>query len=251
MWQFVRKILKRLVPCSIRLIYYNVNDKISKKNNGNKTSFETVLENLKNRGIFVKTVIDIGASDGRWSNKVMNVFSEAEYLLIEANKVHKNGLEKFKENNQKIKYIIAAAGDKTGEIYFEGSDPFGGLAMHEKPQGKYSVVKAVTVDQCVHENELSGPFLMKLDTHGFEVPIFTGAEKTLNDTNIIIVEVYNFKIAKDSLLFYEMCKYMGKNGFRCSGIINVKNRMKDNFLWEMDMVFVRDTREEFTDNEFS
>ena len=239
----LKKIIKFFIPYGIIVIRNRV-----KQMRGD--TFNNVLLNLKERGISANTIIDIGASDGRWSNEVMKVFPRSKFFLIEANTFHKNGLDKFKKNNKNVEYIIAAAGDKLGQIYFNNADPFGGIAMHEKPEGDSIVVPVVTVDHCVDENELSGPFLLKLDTHGFEIPIFEGASKMLKETNIIIIEAYNFKIAKDSLLFHEMCEYMDKNGFRCSGIIDISYRPKDKFLWQMDLVFVKNTREEFMDNNY-
>jgi FkbM family methyltransferase len=213
-------------------------------------SFESILSNLKKRGISANTIIDIGASDGRWSNDILDVFPESRFFLIEANEIHKNGLESFKKENKNVEYVLAAAGDKMGQIYFDNADPFGGLAMYEKPKENFIQVPVVTVDHCVSEYKLEGPFLLKLDTHGFEIPIFNGAFKTWEDINVIVVEAYNFKIARDCLLFYEMCEYMKKNRFRCSDLINVSHRPKDNFLWQMDLVFVKDTREEFNDNNY-
>jgi len=37
-----------------------------------------------------------------------------------------------------------------------------------------------------------GPYLIKLDTHGVEIPILNGSAQTLKDTNVLVVEVYNF-----------------------------------------------------------
>jgi FkbM family methyltransferase len=213
-------------------------------------SFKSILSNLKERGISANTIIDIGASDGRWSNDILKIFPKSKFFLIEANEIHKSGLESFKKKNKNVEYILAAAGDKMGQIYFDNSDPFGGLAMTEKTNENNIQLPVVTTDHCVCENNLCGPFLLKLDTHGFEIPIFNGASKTMKDTNIIIVEAYNFKIAKESLLFYEMCDYMKKNGFRCSGLIDVCHRPKDNFLWQMDLIFVKETRNEFNDNNY-
>ena len=238
-----KKIIKLFVPYGI--IAIRNRNKVK-----SKSSFEVVLGNLKQRGVLINTVIDIGASDGRWSNDVMKIFPESKYFLIEANEFHKNGLEIFKKNNKKVEYIIAAAGDREGEIYFDNNDPFGGLAMNEKPEGNFSVVPVVTVDHYVQEKQYKGPFLLKLDTHGFEVPIINGALESLKKASIVIIEAYNFKIAKDSLLFYEMCEHMSKYGFRCSGIVDISYRPKDKFLWQMDLIFVRETREEFMDNNY-
>jgi len=238
----LRKIVKCFVPYGIIALYNR------RKKEAN--TFNNVLKNLIQRGINANTVIDIGASDGRWSNNIINIFPQSKFFLVEANNVHKKGLDDFKKQNKNVEYIIAAAGDELGYIYFDNTDPFGGLAMHEKPEGNFISVPVVTVDHCISKNELSGPFLLKLDTHGFEIPILNGASKMLKDTSIIIIEAYNFKIAKDSLLFWEMCEYMEKKGFRCCGIIDVSYRPKDKFLWQMDLVFVKDTRDEYKDNNY-
>jgi FkbM family methyltransferase len=252
----IKKIIKYFIPYGIieirNRLQRNKKEKLNPKklNTFRYNSFEYNLAKLKQRGIYANTIIDIGASNGSWSKRIMDVFPESKYFLIEANNYHKNELEKFKENNKNIEYIIAAASDKIGQIYFDNSDPFGGLAIHEKPENNFTIIPAVTVDHCVLNNELRGPFLLKLDTHGFEVPIFEGSIKMLKETEIIVVEAYNFKIAKDSLLFYEMCEYMKKHGFRCNGIIDVSYRPKDNFLWQMDLVFIKQTKEEFNDKNY-
>jgi FkbM family methyltransferase len=213
-------------------------------------TFASILLNLKHRGISVNTIIDIGASDGRWSDSILTVFPESHFFLIEANDIHRSHLEGFKKKNKNVEYIIAAAGDEVGNIYFDNTDPFGGLATHEKTNEDLIEVPVVTVDHCACNGKLVGPFLLKLDTHGFELPIFKGASKVLEDTNIIVVEAYNFRLTRDTLLFYEMCEYMMKKGFRCSGLIEPGCRPKDGFLWQMDLIFVRETRKEFTDNNY-
>ena len=55
---------------------------------------------------------------------------------------------------------------------------------------------------------MTGPFLIKLDTHGMEVPILNGAKQTLQDASIVILETYIFSIGPESLLFDEMCRHM-------------------------------------------
>jgi hypothetical protein len=98
--------------------------------------------------------------------------------------------------------------------------------------------------------DLPAPFALKLDTHGFEVPIFEGASGILERTNLIIVEVYNFKIAEGALKFYEMCLYLEKKGFLCADIADIMRRPGDNFLWQTDLFFLRKNRPEFLQNRY-
>jgi len=93
-------------------------------------SLESALERIRVKDIKIETVIDVGASNGSWSKIVQQYFPKAFYYLIEANPYHLNSLEKFKLSSQNIDFVLAAAGDINGEIYFDASDPFGGLASH-------------------------------------------------------------------------------------------------------------------------
>ena len=58
----------------------------------------------------VATVIDVGASDGRWSGEIMQHFPSASYLLIEAQEgVRGAGLQRFKAAHPGVGYEICAA----------------------------------------------------------------------------------------------------------------------------------------------
>ena len=116
--------------------------------------------------------------------------------------------------------------------------------------GKKRKVQQKTIDQLVIDNNLSGPFLLKFDTHGYEVPILEGAQKTLQNTNIIIMEVYNFKITDSSLLFYEMCAHMKKLGFRCYDLVDPMLRDHDNAFWQMDLYFCQDENKIFAHHKY-
>lgn len=211
---------------------------------------ETAIYRERARETVINTVIDIGASDGRWSKMVFRHYSSAFYFLVEAQEVHRAALEKMKTNFSSMDYILAAAGDKNGNIYFNAGNPFGGVASYTSDISCCVNVPMVTIDYCVSQKNLKPPFLLKLDTHGFEVPIIEGANETLKQTNIIIIEVYNFKITKNSLRFYEMCAYLEKQGFLLADICDPMRRSKDKILWQMDFVFISKNRDEFKYNTY-
>ena len=218
----------------------------------NNLSLEACLSRCKSRGISIQTVIDIGASDGRWSLVTKKYFPKAFYFLVEARKEHEESLLKVKNENSKFDYIISAAGDMIGNIYFDANDLFGGLASHKpfKDDCISISVPVTTIDYQVKDKALKPPFLLKLDTHGFEVPIFEGAKQLLQDTQLIVVETYNFKLTEDSLRFHEMCDYMEKNGFRCIDICEPLHRFKDQAFWQVDLFFVPSSNEAFNSNSF-
>jgi hypothetical protein len=89
-----------------------------------------------------------------------------------------------------------------------------------------------------------------LDTHGYEVPILEGATETLKNTNLLIIEAYNFQIAHKSLRFWELCSYVEKLGFLPFNMVDFMHRSKDNAFWQMDIFFLRAEHPVFSSNTY-
>lgn len=213
-------------------------------------TMEAGIKRCRERGIEIGTVIDIGASDGRWSETFIKYFPEPYYLLIEAQQPHEKGLASFCRRHPNSEYLIAAAGNRYGEIYFEAEDLFGGVASEKPPAGKYIIIPSVTVDGEISKRSLQPPFAIKMDTHGYELPILEGCADCLKSTNLLIIEAYIFNLTGDTPRFYELCSYLDKKGFYPIDIADLTWREYDNSLWQMDLFFIRKERKEFTYSSF-
>lgn len=207
-------------------------------------SMAGLLAGLKRRGPAVQTIIDVGASDGRWSLDAMRFFPDANYLLVEAQSCHADALRAFVKEHTRSRIVMAAAGAEKGTIFFDASDPFGGQATQKEDNGKVSV-PLTSLDIEVAASGFPGPYLAKLDTHGYEKPILQGAERVLREASALIIECYNFRLGPECLLFHEICNLLGEQGFRCLDVADVMHRELDGAFWQMDALFVRQDREEF------
>ncbi|MBI1881505.1 MAG: FkbM family methyltransferase [Chloroflexi bacterium] len=185
-----------------------------------------------------------------WTEQCRKWFPEAFYFLIEAQKPHEPDLITFKRRRSNVDYIIAAAGDVEGQIYFDATNLMGGAASHTPFEKNCIIVPVTTVDIQVSLKNLLPPFLIKLDTHGFEVPILEGAKQTLKQTELIVMEVYNFNIVPNSLRFHEMCAYMESQGFRCIDLCDPRHRPRDGALWQFDLFFARSENPIFASNNY-
>ncbi len=204
------------------------------------------LSRSVSRGLNVNSIIDIGASDGRWSRDCLRFLPRARYLLIEALVAHEEALKQFKRLNANVEYVIAAAGRKEAKVYFyDNGSIFGGVASEKFFNEKCTELPSVSIDDQVKKYHLQPPFLIKMDTHGFEVPILEGAVNTIKNAELIIIETYPHKLTSECLKYYEMCVYMEKLGFSPIEIVNLELREYDNSLWEMDTFFIRSDRKEF------
>ena len=205
----------------------------------------------RRRDVVVETVVDVGASDGRWSSQMMRHFPKATYFLVEAQATaHREALEQFKAEHANVEFALCAAGNADGEIFFDASDPLGGAAGATPFSAHNVVVPMRTVDTLVRERGLRGPFLLKLDTHGFEAPILNGARETLAQCSMLVIEVYNFTLRPGCLRFYELCSLLETRGFRCADLFDVMVRPGDHTLWQMDMVFLPSTHPVFRQDSY-
>jgi FkbM family methyltransferase len=211
-----------------------------------RCTMEAAFRALRARKHAFRTVIDIGASNGSWSDLLMRHFPECQYFLVEAQPVHEPALRDYCAHHRNAQYVLAAAGERAGKIFFDVDDPFGGQASSTRSSPDQAVLPVVTIDAEVATRKLSGPYLLKFDTHGFELPILKGAVDTLAKTDVIVMECYNFRISPQCLTFPEMCAYLGERGFRCIDLVDPLHRPHDDSFWQMDLVFVRDNRPEFS-----
>ncbi|MGC3947710.1 MAG: FkbM family methyltransferase [Chryseolinea sp.] len=201
------------------------------------------LRRFSNLGINVNSVIDVGAAAGTWSKKASSVWPGAEYLLLEPLVERKAELESIAAERRNFHYSQVAAGKEPGIVKFlisEDLDGSGVATSHTSPD-RIREVTVSTIPDEIKRHGLKGPFLIKLDTHGFEVPILEGCVGMLADIQLFVIEVYGFQIADNSLLFWEMCSYMDKLGFRLLDIVDVMNRPKDGAFWQCDAFFVPNT----------
>lgn len=211
-----------------------------------RSSMSQALRWIQENGFSIVTVLDVGASDGRWSKKTMTIFPDAKFILFEPQPVHSHALDAFRDSfSGSVVPVKKAVGAEDGHLLFDVSDPFGGgvATQHSK---KIMEVEQTTLDSSVSSLKLNGPFLLKLDTHGFEKNILQGAEQTLKECNVLIIEAYNFRITDEAFLFWELCAYLSTLGFRPIDIVDLMHRKLDNSLWQMDLFFIRSEWNGFT-----
>jgi FkbM family methyltransferase len=205
----------------------------------NEPLLEDALRRLRNHNIEIASLIDVGAGDGFWSRAFRRHFPDRHHLLIDANEAHLPELSKQCQENKHWQLAMTAVGGTTGTGYFDGSDPLIGQLATEAWNEKYRPCQVTTLDDLLEKQPVPGPFMIKLDTHGVEVPILSGATKTLKLTNAIVIEAYNFTFGGVAVPFWELCRYMQDLGFRPLDVFDLLYREIDGAFWQFDLLFAR------------
>ena len=203
-------------------------------------TFPALRNWLVRRQCRFQTVIDIGASDGRWSAEFSESFAGAHYLLFECDPRHTAAVQAFAAARSNVDVVLAAASDSDQPLSFCGETPDSGRVHHRPHSSASQSVPATTIATEVKRRNLPGPYFLKLDVHGFEQSVLRGAEPLFNQVEFILLEVYNFNLGNpDCLRFPQMCQLLEGKGFRPVYFCDPLARPSDGCLFQFDLLFAR------------
>jgi FkbM family methyltransferase len=201
-----------------------------------------VLELLTALGLTPRTVIDVGAADGTLS--LYRSFPRAHHLLIEP-------LVEFEPDLKEVAriydadYVIAAAGHEAGstEITVGRSTWCSstlGLREVDRVDGAPRTVPVVTIDDLCSDRSRSGPYVIKADVEGAELEVLSGADATLHDTELVLLEVSLFERWPGVPLLHDVVTFMRARGFVAYDFYGREVRPLDGALLHMDIAFVKE-----------
>lgn len=234
----------------LKKIFSSLGYNIHKKNIElyNIDSMKSGLFRMHALGIDPACIIDVGAAVGGWTKTALEVWPSAKYELIEPLQEQQSILEKLRAEFSGVRYHQAVAGEANGEIEFDVSDDLHGSGVYASGGKASRKVPVLTIDSIVKDNP--GSLMIKLDTHGYEIPILKGAEASLKKTDLLIIEVYGFRVSPTCLLFNELSNYLDEKGFRLVDIVDVMRRPTDAAFWQADAFYIRKDHPAFSNNNF-
>ena len=203
-------------------------------------TMEGMLQRARNNGIRPASLIDLGAARGDWSRLARRIFPEAAVLMVEPLEERRQALKQLGDEWSNTHFAPAVVGETAGEVTFHVTDDLDGSGIYTGDHGHPPrTVPCETLDSLVERHQLPAPFLVKFDTHGYELPILAGATRTLAETCAIAMEVYNFQISPTAIRFWDMARHLEELGFLCADLGDLMSRPGDGLLWQMDLLFLR------------
>lgn len=209
-----------------------------------------LLARAAGRGVQIGTWIDVGASDGSWSLRARRHFPQSRFLLFEPLAERQAALDAL-AGRHGFMPVAAVAGRAAGTVDFVVDPDLDGSGVAAAGSRQTRRVPVETIRHAVATRNLPGPYGLKLDTHGYEVPVLEGAGELLAQTDLLIVEAYNFPLTPECLRFHELCAWLEARGFRCCDLADPMRRPGDGALWQMDLAFAPATSPLFRDNRYA
>ena len=204
-------------------------------------NFPEFFDHIKSLGFDANTVIDVGVAKG--TPPLYEAFPNAYFILIEP-------VEEFIPDLEAVlsqysgEYHNCALMATPGESSIMKTPHLFGSSMMHRASGENKNLQKVTVetlDNLVGNRKLDGAVLLKTDCQGGDFEVVKGAIKTLQQCDVVIMEVSLFKFwGNHHPAPLDILNFMAAQGFSIYDFLDGLFRPLDNALGQLDIVFVRD-----------
>ncbi|WP_172834070.1 FkbM family methyltransferase [Nitrospira japonica] len=211
-----------------------------------RPSLEGSLTQAREAGLDPKTVIDVGAAVGSFTRTCRGVFPDARYLLVEPLEEYLPSLDKVVKDIPGATYELAAATDHRDGVMVNIHPDLVGSSLYRETEEGSEVngiprkVPSVTVDALVRERHAEPPYVLKIDVQGAELDVLAGAERVLQRTDLVLLEVSLFQFFERGPVFCDIVEFMKTRGFVPYDILNLQYRPLDHALSQVDISFVKE-----------
>jgi FkbM family methyltransferase len=237
--------LRSLIPQRVhddlfRLSSARVNDEL-KHRYASGLSVSWSLENLRRCGFRPANVIDIGACIGDWTLRTRTIWPEAKYLMIEPQPNRQERLRAICNESVALESVLL--GSVSSEAVPFHMDELGGSSVFEQIQDKCDLTETLpmkTLDSIVARRNLAGPILLKADVQGYELEVLRGANQTLREVEVILLEVAVLPFNVGAPLFSEVVRFMHERQFLVYDFCHLFRRQSDDAAFQVDMLFARE-----------
>lgn len=147
---------------------------------------------LRDAGLQPPLILDIGASNGGWTNACLKIFPDASYRMYEPLYPHlahyRDGLDAVIAANRNVEIRPLAMTDKIGPTDFYIMPNSVGSTLHPLKMAEKIEVPGTTLDQEIDGNAEGS--IIKIDTQGGELLILQGGKNVLAGASLVLAECW-------------------------------------------------------------
>jgi len=178
------------------------------------------LKDIKAKGLDPSCIFDIGASDGRWTRSVMQIFPDATFHMFEPQvdfaQEYQQTMTDFVSRTPNAILHKSAVGCEVGTVTFNiADDPVGSTSLLPNNQSNYQQVEVplTTLDSMIAQGT-PVPQLVKMDIQGAEMEALRGFEKNLAGVEVLLLETWLSRgYGPNTPLIHELIEFLLPHGF--------------------------------------
>jgi FkbM family methyltransferase len=195
------------------------------------------LEAMAALGFSPRSIVDVGAYQGRWSEMARSIWPDSSIVMVEPNaaKEPNVGTVAQRIGARLVENLLGAEDGQ--EVYFNVMASGSSVMSERSP---------LTLDTVI--GQLRGPALLKIDAQGYELEILKGARLLLKDVEAVLLEVSIIEINEGAPLLHDVVLFMKNAGFVSYDILEIHRRPLDRALNQVDIIFVREGSQLHADN---
>lgn len=214
--------------------------------NGDLASFDDPYLTAANllKGKSITGIMDVGASNGRISKRLLKLFSEAQAYAFEPNPLYRETLLEYAKNEVRFHPQFFAVSDKDGTIDLQITDSPGSTSVfmpgrflkNLDPQGSVVThceqVECLTIDHWLDRFDNPNIQVMKFDIQGGELNAMKGAANIL-DTKVLLIytEILFNPLYDGGAIYSDIDRILRNHGFVLYNIYKPRSDKKDMLLW--------------------
>ncbi|MGH7214148.1 MAG: FkbM family methyltransferase [Tepidisphaeraceae bacterium] len=206
---------------------------------------ELFFEDVRARGLPVRSMLDVGANRGKWARMATHYFPDAKVFMIEPLEEMRPHLDEFCRLHSGSRWFHAGAGASAGELTLTIYDDLDGSSLlHPEEAGKLGSgrqrrVPIITIDSLIEKGDIELPQLVKLDVQGFELEALRGATRLFGAAELIIMEVSLFPLLGVNPVFHDVIQFMEERNYLLYDVCGYCRRPLDGALAQVDAVFAK------------
>lgn len=194
-------------------------------------------------GFAPRTILDIGACRGDWTNLCRIVFPEAKILMLEPLEEKREALELLTILHQNVDFkpVLLGSSARKNVRFYEQDSLSSIFPLHDQGWKPTATLEMKTLDSVVSRTPFATSDLIKIHVQGAELEVLRGAEKTLERAQAVFVLASLIELYEGSPLFHEVQQFMVGRGFRLFDLAHFYHRELDGALAQIDAVFLKST----------
>jgi len=187
---------------------------------------------LKENGIKLNNIIDVGCYKGSWTSKVKLIYPDANYYLIDPNNIYE---EKLKTLGTFYQEVVGQQEDKREFNFSENELEETGNSLYEENSNIQFNKKTVMVKPLrdIVPDQIYD--LIKMDVQGAELEIMEGSLELFQKTKFVQLECPVHHNNKGAPKFEHYINYMANSNFKVFDIDTIFFNTK---LMVLDFLFV-------------
>lgn len=200
------------------------------------------LARLRAHGFAPECVFDVGAYQGDFARECLKVWPGTTVVCFEPQPQMQEALRRVqtKQTDVRLHQVILGATVQP-DVALYCSDTASSVLKEHHTRHPEIRCPQTTIDAVVDEFYRHGPHpdFLKIDVQGYELEVLKGAQHSLENVSVILMEMNLLDLHQEVPLLAEVIAWLDEREFAAFDICGLIRRPLDNALWQADMIFVR------------